>query len=263
MASAISARNLTRRFGSFTAADGISLEVPEGARYGFLGLNGAGKSTTIRMLCGILPPSDGQAVIAGCDVAADPLGVRGRVGLIAELESTRAHPAWSGREYLRYFAGLWDLEDPKGDVEDLLDQVGLAPEWRPRPMRGYSTGMQRRVEIARAMLGRPRVLFLDEPTRGLDLPAKRELWDWLRGLADAQRVTLFVSSHEVREIRTLCDDLAVIAKGRIVYQGSARTLGATEGEFEDALVELLQGGTIPALARRRSVRPKDSMPARR
>jgi ABC-2 type transport system ATP-binding protein len=263
MPAAISARNLTRRFGSFTAVDGIDLEVPEGARYGFLGLNGAGKSTTIRMLCGILPPSDGQAVIAGRDVASDPLGVRARVGLIAELESTRAHPAWSGREYMRYFAGLWELDDPDETVEGLLDQVGLAPEWRPRPMRGYSTGMQRRVEIARAMLGNPRVLFLDEPTRGLDLPAKRELWEWLRTLAEAQRVTLFVSSHEVREIRTLCDDLAVIAKGRIAYQGSVRDLGDDEADFEEALVQLLEGRAAPRAVQRRRTGPKASMPKAR
>jgi ABC-2 type transport system ATP-binding protein len=263
MPSAISARNLTRRFGPFTAVDGIDLEVPEGARYGFLGLNGAGKSTTIRTLCGLLPPSDGRAAIAGCDVAADPLGVRARVGLIAELESTRAHPGWSGREYMRYFAGLWELEDALETVEGLLDQVGLAPEWRPRPMRGYSTGMQRRVEIARAMLGKPRVLFLDEPTRGLDLPAKRELWDWLRGLAQAQGVTLFVSSHEVREIRTLCDDLAVIARGRIAYQGSVRDLGDDEADFEDALVQLLEGRAPPQPVQRRRSGPKASMPKAR
>ena len=261
MTAAISARQLTRRFGDFTAVDAIDLEVPEGARFGFLGLNGAGKSTTIRMLCGLLPPTSGQASVAGHDVASDTLAVRARVGLIAELEAARAHPAWSGREHLRYFAGLWRLPDADDRVEALLDQVGLAPEWRRRPMRGYSTGMHRRVEIARAMLGSPRILFLDEPTRGLDLPAKRELWAWLRELARTQRVTLFVSSHEVREIRTLCDDLAVIAGGRIAYQGSVRDLGDDEADFEDALVELLEGRAVPQRpVQPRRARPKASMP---
>jgi ABC-2 type transport system ATP-binding protein len=245
MPPAILARKLTRTFGDFTAVDSVDLEVPEGALYGFLGLNGAGKSTTIRMLCGLLPPTSGQAVVAGHDVAHDTLAVRARVGLIAELESAKARPTWSGREYLQYFAGLWELPDPATRVETLLDQVGLARDWRARPMRGYSTGMQRRVEVARAMLGGPRILFLDEPTRGLDLPAKRELWAWLRNLAHAEGVTLFVSSHEVREIRTLCDDLAVIAGGRIVFQGAARTLGRTEEDFEESLVGLLQGGAPP------------------
>lgn len=263
MSAAISAHKLTRRFGDFTAVDAIDLHVPEGARFGFLGLNGAGKSTTIRMLCGLLPPTSGQATVAGHDVAGDPLAVRARVGLIAEMEAARAHPAWSGREHLRYFAGLWELPDAEERIEELLDQVGLAPEWRRRPMRAYSTGMHRRVEIARAMLGSPRVLFLDEPTRGLDLPAKRELWEWLRGLARTQRVTLFVSSHEVREIRTLCDDLAVIAQGRIAYRGSVRDLGDDETDFEDALVQLLEGRAAPRPGQRRRAGPKASMPKAR
>ncbi|HEX2022415.1 MAG TPA: ABC transporter ATP-binding protein [Candidatus Thermoplasmatota archaeon] len=245
MPSAISARKLTRRFGRFTAVDAIDLEIPEGALYGFLGLNGAGKSTTIRMLCGLLPPTGGEARVAGHDVVQDTLEVRRRVGLIAELEAAQAHPSWSGREYLRYFAGLWETPGARERAETLLDQVGLAPEWRARPMRGYSTGMRRRVEIARAMLGEPRILFLDEPTRGLDLPAKRDLWEWLRGVVRERRVTLFVSSHEVREIRALCSDLAVIAKGRIAYQGAARALGGTDEAFEDALVKLLQDSERP------------------
>jgi ABC-2 type transport system ATP-binding protein len=245
MPPAIQTRKLTRRFGDFVAVDSVDLEVPEGALYGFLGLNGAGKSTTIRMLCGLLPPTSGQALVAGHDVARDTLAVRARVGLIAELEAAKARPSWSGREYLQYFAGLWELPDRAARVEALLEQVVFAPDWRPRPMRGYSTGMQRRVEIARAMLGDPRILFLDEPTRGLDLPAKRELWAWLRDLARTQRVSLFVSSHEVREIRTLCEDLSVIAGGRIVYQGAARTLGRTEEQFEESLVQLLQSRATP------------------
>ena len=245
MSSAISARKLTRKFGDFTAVDAIDLEVPQGALYGFLGLNGAGKSTTIRMLCGLLPPTSGEATVAGHDVARETLAVRSRVGLIAELEAAQAHPSWSGREYLRYFAGLREIPDAQERVETLLDQVGLAPDWRPRPMRAYSTGMRRRVEIARATLGEPRVLFLDEPTRGLDLPAKRELWEWLRGVVRAQRVTLFVSSHEVREIRVLCDELAVIANGRIAYRGAAKTLGENDADFEEALVKLLQDADRP------------------
>ena len=242
MPPAISAKKLTRKFGQFTAVDAIDLEVPEGALYGFLGLNGAGKSTTIRMLCGLLEPTSGEARVAGHDVVKETLDVRRRVGLIADLEAAQAHPAWTGREYLDYFARLWGLPHPELRAEALLDQVALAPEWRRRPLRAYSTGMRRRVEVARAMLGKPRVLFLDEPTRGLDLPAKRDMWDWLRLVAREEGVTIFLSSHEVREIRALCEDLAVIADGRLVYKGKARTLGATEEDFEDALVKLLRGG---------------------
>jgi len=167
--------------------------------------------------------------------------VRRSVGLIADLEAAQAHPSWSGREYLRYFARLWELADADARVEALLDQVALAPEWRRRPMRAYSTGMRRRVEVARAMLGSPRVLFLDEPTRGLDLPAKRDVWEWLRAVAREERMTVFLSSHEVREIRALCERLAVIAGGRIVYRGATSALGATEDDLQDALVKLLRG----------------------
>ena len=242
MTNAISARKLTRKFGDFTAVDAIDLDVPEGALYGFLGLNGAGKSTTIRMLCGLLAPSDGSASVAGYDVRTQTLDVRRLVGLIADLEAAQAHPSWTGREYLQYFARLWELPDADARAETLLDQVGLQPEWRKRPMRGYSTGMRRRVEVARAMLGSPRVLFLDEPTRGLDLPAKREMWEWLRAVAREERVTIFLSSHEVREIRALCEELAVIADGRIVFRGAAKQLGSTEDDFEESLTKLLLGG---------------------
>ncbi|HET6405487.1 MAG TPA: ABC transporter ATP-binding protein [Candidatus Thermoplasmatota archaeon] len=241
MPAAISVRKLTRTFGRFTAVDAIDLEVEEGELYGFLGVNGAGKSTTIRMLCGLLPPTSGSASVAGHDVATRTLDVRRSVGLIADLEAAQAHPSWSGREYLRYFARLWELADADARVEALLDQVALAPEWRRRPMRAYSTGMRRRVEVARAMLGSPRVLFLDEPTRGLDLPAKRDVWEWLRAVAREERMTVFLSSHEVREIRALCERLAVIASGRIVYRGATSALGATEDDLQDALVKLLRG----------------------
>lgn len=241
MRTAIQAKNLTRRFGDFTAVDAIDLEVAEGALYGFLGLNGAGKSTTIRMLCGLLPPTGGEARVAGFDVATQTLDVRRSVGLIADLEAAQANPSWTGREYLAYFARLWGLDHAEVRVEAFLDHVGLAPEWRRRPMGAYSTGMRRRVEVARAMLGNPRVLFLDEPTRGLDLPAKRDMWAWLRLVAREEGITIFLSSHEVREIRALCDELAVIAGGRIVYRGATRALGNTEEDFEDALVKLLRG----------------------
>jgi ABC-2 type transport system ATP-binding protein len=244
MLPAVSTKKLTRTFGPVTAVDAIDLDVPEGSLYGFLGLNGAGKSTTIRMLCGLLPPTSGSARVCGFDVVADTLDVRRRVGLIADLEAAQAHPSWTGQEYLLYFARLWALPEPARRVHALLEQVALPLAWRRRPMRAYSTGMRRRVEVARAMLGEPRVLFLDEPTRGLDLPAKRETWEWLRSVAQERRVTVFLSSHEVPEIRALCDDLAVIAGGRIAYQGPARALGSDERVFEDSLLKLLRGDLL-------------------
>ena len=142
-------------------------------------------------------------------------------------------------KYLSYFARIRRLPDPADQVEALLDHVGLDAEFRGRLIGAHSTGMKRRVEIARALMGQPKVLFLDEPTRGLDLPAKRGLWNLLRRLAATESVTTFLSSHDSHEIRSLCDDIGVIAKGRLVYAGSTRDLGADLDAFEEQLIRLL------------------------
>jgi ABC-2 type transport system ATP-binding protein len=135
-----------------------------------------------------------------------------------------------------------DLMSPQ--VERMLDEVGLALAFRGRLIGTYSTGMKRRVEIARALMGSPTVLFLDEPTQGLDLPAKREMWNLLRRLAAEQGVTTFLSSHDAQEIRTLCSEISVIAKGRLVYRGPTRALGADLDAFEERLIELLTNGVM-------------------
>jgi ABC-2 type transport system ATP-binding protein len=131
------------------------------------------------------------------------------------------------------------MPDPRDQVERLLDQVGLDVTFRGKLMGTYSTGMKRRVEIARALMGHPKVLFLDEPTRGLDLPAKREMWSLLRRLAVDENVTTFLSSHDSHEIRSLCDEISVIARGRLVYTGATHDLGADLDAFEECLIRLL------------------------
>lgn len=131
------------------------------------------------------------------------------------------------------------MRHPDDEVERILDAVGLEARFRHKLIGTYSTGMKRRVEIARALMGRPKVLFLDEPTRGLDLPAKRETWNLLRRLAEKEQVTTFLSSHDAQEIRTLCSEISVIARGRLVYTGAARQLGTDLDAFEDRLIELL------------------------
>lgn len=239
---AIEMEGLTRRFGDFTAVDSMTLRIPRGCLYGFLGLNGAGKTTTIRMLTTLLPPSDGTAKLWGHDVAAEPLAVRGFVGLVSD-ETSESQSAWTAREYLGYFARVRQLRDAAAQVERLLDDVGLDARFRGRMMGTYSTGMKRRVEIARALMGEPKVLFLDEPTRGLDLPAKRDMWKLLHRLAERENDTIFLSSHDAHEIRSLCDNISVIAKGRLVYSGATSELGGDLDQFEDRLIELLlQGG---------------------
>jgi ABC-2 type transport system ATP-binding protein len=235
---AIETNGLTRCFGTFVAVDHVTLKIPKGKLYGFLGLNGAGKTTTIRVLTTLLPPSAGTAQLWGHDVVKQPLAVRERVGLVSD-ETSESQSTWTAREYLGYFARIRHLADPAGEVERLLDTVGLASRFRGALIGTYSTGMKRRVEIARALMGHPKVLFLDEPTRGLDLPAKRETWKLLRDLVAQERVTTFLSSHDAQEIRSLCSEISVIAKGKIVFTGATRDLGADLDAFEDRLIELL------------------------
>ena len=235
---AVETDGLTRRFGDFVAVDRVMIKIPKGHLYGFLGLNGAGKTTTIRMLTTLLPPSAGTARLWGHDVVKDPLAVRRLVGLVSD-ETSESQSTWTAREYLEYFARLRHLQDPRDHVERLLDDVGLDGAFRGKLIGTYSTGMKRRVEIARALMGRPKVLFLDEPTRGLDLPAKREMWNLLKRLAADENVTTFLSSHDAHEIRSLCSEISVIAKGRIVYTGATRELGDDLDTFEERLIGLL------------------------
>lgn len=235
---AIEMEGLTRRFGDFLAVDNITLKIRKGQLYGFLGLNGAGKTTTIRMLTTLLPPSSGVARLWGHDVVKEPLAVRSLVGLVSD-ETSESQSTWTAREYLSYFARIRRVPNPHQEVERILDDVGLAPKFRGKLICTYSTGMKRRVEIARALMGSPRVLFLDEPTRGLDLPAKRDMWRLLRRLAATESVTTFLSSHDAQEIRSLCNEISVIAHGRLVHTGATHELGGDIDAFEECLVTML------------------------
>jgi ABC-2 type transport system ATP-binding protein len=241
---AVEMEGFTRRFGDFTAVDQVTLKIPKGQLYGLLGLNGAGKTTTIRMLTTLLPPTSGSAKLWGHDVVKDTLEVRRLIGLVSD-ETSESQSTWTAREYLEYFARLRRLPKPADQVERLLDDVGLDPAHRGKLIGTYSTGMKRRVEIARALMGRPKVLFLDEPTRGLDLPAKRGMWTLLRRLAADENVTTFLSSHDSHEIRSLCNEISVIASGRIVYTGATGDLGDDLDTFEERLIELLTGAAKP------------------
>jgi ABC-2 type transport system ATP-binding protein len=235
---ALETEGLTRRFGSLTAVNHVSLKVRKGELYGFLGLNAAGKTTTIRMLTTLLPPSAGAAKILGHDVVGQPLAVRKLVGLVSD-ETSESQSEWTAREYLGYFARIRGLSDVENEVERSLESVGLDALFRGKLIGYYSTGMKRRVEIARALMGNPKVLFLDEPTRGLDLPAKREMWKFLQTLAEREKVTTFLSSHDAQEIRSLCTQISVISQGRLVFTGPSRDLGADLDSFEERLIQLL------------------------
>lgn len=251
-ATAIQARGLAKAYGDITALSGLDLDVRQGSIHGLLGLNGAGKSTAIRLLATLVTPSGGSARIAGFDVRRQADEVRGVVALVAEQDGAEACRHWTALEYVTYFARLWGKVDAKGQAGEALRTLGIADEVQRRTMASYSTGMRRRVEIARGLLGSPRVLFLDEPSRGLDLPSKRDLWQLVRRLARQHGVTVLVSSHEVAEIRALCSSLTVLHEGKSTYEGPTTGLGADDATFEANLVRLLKNGPLAqaSMARR-------------
>ncbi|HET7399976.1 MAG TPA: ATP-binding cassette domain-containing protein [Intrasporangium sp.] len=213
----IAVRGITKRFGSFTAVDHLDFTVRPGRVTGFLGPNGSGKTTTLRMLLGLITPTDGTATIDGHRYAdiPNPLTVVG-----SALEATNFHPGRTGRDHLRVQAAVAGVPDRR--VDELLELVGIPAAARKRA-GGYSMGMRQRLGLAAALLGNPRVLILDEPSNGLDPEGIRWLRLFLRHLADEGR-TLLVSSHLLSEVEQTVDDVVIIANGRRVAQGTVREL---------------------------------------
>ncbi|MEA2530640.1 MAG: type transport system ATP-binding protein, partial [Thermomicrobiales bacterium] len=202
--------DLSKHYGAVRAVDGISFAVTAGEIFGLLGHNGAGKTTTIRVLTGRTRPTHGDARVAGFDVVA----VRDRIKPLINLvfEEQNLYERLTGRDNLLVFADLYGA--PHSRVEELLAQVDLAAAAKRR-VKTYSTGMKQRLLIARALINQPRVLFLDEPTRGLDPTSARELRDLVRRLRDAG-TTVFLTTHTMDEADELCDRVAFLAAGKIV-----------------------------------------------
>lgn len=241
---AIEVRQLSHRYGDAPALREVNLAVPRGCIYGYLGLNGAGKSTTIRILTTLLEPTGGQARIMGLDPVINPVAVRSIIGLVCD-DVDALQRGWSARELLDYFGRARGFRHRRAGIEQLFELVGIPADLRNRPIGSLSTGMKRRVELARAMQGRPQVLFLDEPTRGLDIPARHDMWKLFKRLADEYGVTVFLSSHDAQEIQALCQQLSVIRQGTLVYTGSPERLGKDPGLFERNLLRLLEGEVQP------------------
>lgn len=240
VAPAIHTRSLTKHFGDIRAVQTLDLSVPEGEVYGFLGLNGAGKTTTVRMLAGVLPPTRGEAHVLGTDVTEDADALARDVGVVFG-ENITPEPGFSPVRYLRHFGSLYGLDRERVDERagQLFDVLELEA-YEERPIGELSGGNKRKVEIARAMLHGPRLLFLDEPTRELDIPSKREMWRFFRGLVDDRNVTVFLSSHDVQEIAQLCDRIGIIREGRLTWQGRPAQL-ADDEDLVDALGDRLEG----------------------
>src|SRR5438045_4872626 len=210
------------------AVDGIDLQVAPGEIYGFLGPNGAGKSTTVHMLTTLLPPTAGTARVAGFDVVKEGPHVRAAIG--AALQEAALDPLLTGREHLRLQAALQAL--PRAErgarADELLQRVGLA-EAADRRVRGYSGGMKRRLDLAMALVHRPRVLFLDEPTTGLDIQSRTSLWNEVGRLAREDGVTVFLTTQYLEEADVLADRVGIIDHGRIVAEGTPDALKAEIG----------------------------------
>ncbi len=229
MASAIEARDLSRTFkGGIEAVRGIDLDVREGEVFGFLGPNGAGKSTTVRMLCTLLPPSGGSASVAGHDVVADGDAVRRNIGVA--LQEIGLDAVQTGRELLELQCGLYGITGSAGRerTEELLELVGLT-EAADRRTKTYSGGMKRRLDLASALVHRPRVLFLDEPTTGLDPASRLTVWDEVRRI-NADGTTIFLTTQYLEEADELCERLAIIDHGVLVAQGTPQDLKAEIGK---------------------------------
>jgi ABC-2 type transport system ATP-binding protein len=216
----ISCDHLTKRFGSVTAVSDLTLDVAAGQVYGFLGPNGAGKTTTIRMLLGLITPTGGRIRLLGRPLP-DPRAVA-RTGSM--IEEPAFYPWLTGRENLRVLAATSGGRD-LGDCDRVLKLTTLG-EAAERKVRAYSQGMRQRLGLAAAMLGRPPLLIIDEPTNGLDPAGIREIRGLLRGLA-ADGTTVFMSSHLLAEVEQVCDRVAVIVRGRVVEEGQPARLGAT------------------------------------
>jgi len=241
----ISLDGLTKRYGDFTAVDGIDLEVRPGVLFGLLGPNGAGKTTTLRMIAGILEPDEGTVEIGGHDIVRAPRAARSLLGFVPDRPFV--YEKLTGAELLRFTAGLYGLEGPEIEtrIDELLELWDLA-HWRDQLIESYSHGMRQKIIISSALIHQPKVLVVDEPMVGLDPRSARLLKDLLRSYADGGG-TAMISTHTLELAETLCDRLAVIDRGRIVAEGTMadlRRAAASEAAgLEEVFLRITRGAT--------------------
>jgi ABC-2 type transport system ATP-binding protein len=225
---AIEAQGLVKTYGEVQALDGLDLEVEAGTVFGLLGPNGAGKSTTVRILTTLSRPDSGRATVAGIDVLADPVRVRHAIGVVGQKMG--ADREATGRENLVLQGELYSIPHLRARVDEALERFDLPGD---RLVKTYSGGMQRRLDVALGLLHRPQVLFLDEPTTGLDPEARAQMWDEIARLAREERMTILLTTHYLEEADRLASRLAIVDRGRIVARGTP-----------DELKSELQGDTI-------------------
>lgn len=211
----ITAENLTKSYGHTKAVDGLALQIRKGEFFGFLGPNGAGKTTTIRMLTGIIQPDGGKIIIDG-HPSSEKESIAGAIGVVPE---SRGFYDWmTAAEYLGFFANLYGIKEPEKRINDLLSEVDLLKRKRSR-IGTYSRGMRQRLGLARALINNPRILFLDEPTLGLDPQGQEDIQRLLKKL-NVGGVTIFLSSHLLNEVSDLCSRIGIINNGKMITEGT-------------------------------------------
>src|SRR3990170_2900114 len=229
---------LARRFGELHAVDGIDLDIQPGEIYGFLGPNGAGKSTTVRMLCTLLAPTNGQAIVGGFDVATDPGAVRLRIGVA--LQDAALDPKQTGAELLRLQGLLYGL--PKSVMKQRVQELGELIDLThalDRRISTYSGGMKRRLDLAAALVHNPDILFLDEPTTGLDPVSRTRVWDEVRRLNKELGMTIFLTTQYLEEADELADRVGIIDHGKLVAEGTPSDLKRAVGT--DVIIARIDG----------------------
>ncbi|NCB52005.1 MAG: ATP-binding cassette domain-containing protein [Clostridia bacterium] len=238
---AIEIRALTKKFRDFTAVDSLDLTVKEGELFSLLGVNGAGKTTTIRMLCCLLKPTSGDALVMGESIVSAPHAVKEKINI--SPQETAVAPNLTVRENLELAAGIYgmDREMSREKAEKLLTGFGLSDAAKKRS-KILSGGQQRRLSIAMALISEPRMLFLDEPTLGLDVLARRELWASIKALKG--KMTIILTTHYMEEAEALSDRIGIMEKGRLKAFGTAGELMTLTGtdNFEDAFIALATEG---------------------
>ncbi|MEU2084743.1 ATP-binding cassette domain-containing protein [Streptomyces albus] len=221
-AMAVTATGLRKAYGEHQVLDGVDLSIPEGSVFSLLGPNGAGKTTTVKILSTLTPADAGQVTVAGHDLAADPDGIRAAIGVTGQFSAV--DPFLNAEENLALMGRLWHLDRrvAKDRCARLIDQFDLAEAAR-KPVATYSGGMKRRLDLAMTLVGAPRVIFLDEPTTGLDPRVRRAMWEMIRELV-ADGVTIFLTTQYLEEADQLADRIAVLNNGRLVAQGTPEQL---------------------------------------
>ena len=242
-------KDLTKRYGKFTAVDGISLEVPRGELFGLLGPNGAGKTTTMRMIAGILQPTSGSILVGGVDMLARPQEAKARVGFIPDRPFV--YDKLTGGEFLRFAAALYgqDGAEVERRIDELLELFDLVP-WKDELTEAYSHGMRQKLIICGALVHRPELIVVDEPMVGLDPKSARLLKDLFRQFV-ARGGTVLMSTHTLEIAEVMCDRIAIVYKGRVAASGTMDDLRdqteSAEMSLEDLFLKLTGGPRAPRL----------------